>query len=138
MINTLLIGKLIYQALTNDTEVANQVKINGLSNIRYKIYPIVAPDDTTFPFIVYTRANAFDYALSKDCPIGDKGAFQISVASDKYNDSAELANDVRKCFEGHIISNNELTISDIRMTSAAESYNENTYIQTLYFECEAE
>ena len=130
MSDILLIGKCITAALENDTNVSAKVGT--------RIYPIVAPDNTKFPFIVYTRANAYTATITKDGFLGDKGAFQISVASDTYTQSIEIANDVRKALENTDISSDDLVIGEIRMTSAAESFSDDTYIQTLFFECEAE
>ena len=129
MTNSILIGKLIYSTIQASSDVKAVVDD--------RVYPIVAPNDTDFPFIVYTRGNAYCNTLTKDGWLEDKVSFQISVASDTYIESAELANDVRDLFENFKISNDELEIENIRMTSCAESFNEDTYIQTLYFECDA-
>lgn len=129
MTNSLLVGKLIYSTIQSSTDVVEAVGS--------KVYPIVAPQDTTYPFVIYTRANAYPESLTKDGWLNDNVAFQISIVSDKYIDGAELANDIRDLFENCKISNDELTIENIRMTSCSESFMDDTYIQTLYFECEA-
>lgn len=130
MTNSLLVGKLIYATIQNSEEVK--------SKVGDKVYPIVAPADTTFPFIVYTRANAYPSTHTKDGWFGDNASFQITIVSDKYFDSAEIANDVRDLFENCRISNNDLCIDNIRMTSASEAFSEDTFTQTLYFECDAQ
>ncbi len=130
MVNSLLIGKLIYNNLSDISEVTDRVGGN--------IYPIVAPDQTTFPFIVYTRTNAYVNITTKDGYMGDVVTFQISVASDTYIESCEIANEVRNGFENCQISSEDLLLYNIRMTNCSETFSDDTYIQTLYFECTAE
>lgn len=129
MTNTLLIGKLIYGTISSSAEVTSLVD--------NRIYPIVAPAETTYPFIVYTRANAYPNTHTKDGWVGDNASFQITIVSDKYFESADIANNVRDLFENCRISNEELSIENIRMTSASEAFSEDAYTQTLYFDCEA-
>lgn len=129
-VNSILIGKLIYDALSQSENISEAVG-DG-------IYPLVAENETSFPFIVYARTNVYSDGQTKDGSFGDKVGFQVSVASDKYYESAELANEVRELFENCILYNDSLTIKDIKMTSITEAYNDNTYIQTLNFECNAE
>ena len=126
--NSLLIGKLIYQTLSNDAGITQYVGDN--------IWPVVAPYEVQNPYIVFLRTNDYSTAYSKDGYVGDTVSFQINVFSDKYIDSVEIANLVRNSFEGHIISNNELEISSIRMTNATEQFVEDTYIQALTFDCQ--
>ena len=128
MNNSLLIGKLIYQTLSNDEAIAQYVGEN--------IWPVVAPYEVKNPYIVFLRTNDYSSAYSKDGYVGDTVGFQVNVFSDKYIDSVEIANLVRNSFEGHKISNDELEVSQIRMTNATEQFVEDTYIQTLTFECQ--
>lgn len=130
MSDILLIGKCITAALEAD--------INLSAKVGKRIYPIVAPDNTKFPFIVYTRSNAYSATHSKDGFLGDKASFQIIVASDTYTESVDIANDARKILENHDISEDGLIIDEVHMASAAESFSDDTYIQTLYFECDAQ
>ena len=130
MNNTLLIGKLIYATIHGDQTLATY--------IGERIYPIVAPADTLFPFVVFTRSNAYASACSKDAWIEDKASFQITVLSQTYDEGATIANGIRDLFENCIISNNDLRLSNIRMTSCSEAYGDDTFSQTLYFECNAD
>lgn len=128
MNNALLIGKLIYQTMANNAAIVEYVDD--------KIWPVVAPYEVTNPYIVFTRTNDYSSAYSKDGIVGDTVNFQINVFSDKYIDCVEIANLVRNSFEGHKISNDELEIYSIRMTNASEQFAEDTFIQTLTFECQ--
>lgn len=126
---SLQIGKIIYATLQADSDITTAVGD--------KVYPIVAPANTTFPFIVYTRVNSFVENLTKDGWLNDNCSFQITIVSDNYGQGAELADEVRELFENCRLSTNELTVSNIRMTSASESFNADEYIQNLNFTCEA-
>lgn len=123
------IGKLIYATLNSDASLAE--------TLDSKIYPIVAPANTTFPFIVYTRVNAYVENLTKDGWLNDNVSFQITVVSDNYIQSVEMADAVRELFENCRISSEKLTMENIRMTSCSEAFNEDEYIQNLNFTCEA-
>lgn len=127
--NGLLIGKLIFLTLGNDSEIT--------SYVGDKIYPVVAPYEVTNPYIVFTRVNDYGTGYSKDGCYGDTISFQVNVFSDKYIEAVEIANLVRNSFEGHKISNDELTICNIRLTSASEQFIDDTYIQTLTFDCQS-
>lgn len=127
--NGLLIGKLIFQVMSEDTNITQYVGD--------KIYPVVAPYEVTNPYIVFSRTNDFSTSFTKDGAIGDTINFTVNVFADKYIDAVEIANFVRHSFENHTISNSELEISDIRMTSASEQFVEDIYIQSLQFECQS-
>ena len=128
--NGLLVGKLIYQVLSNDDYID--------SKVGNAIFPLVAPQDTAFPFIVYTKSNVFTDIHSKDGWLSDAINFTITIVSDNYFTGVNIANQVRLLFENRIISNDELKINNIHLVSSNESFNEDTYIQNLYFSCEAD
>ena len=128
--NGLLIGKLIFQTLSNDSAIT--------AYVGDKIYPVVAPYEVTNPYIVFLRMNDYGTGYSKDGVWGDTISFQVNVFSDKYIDSVDIANLVRKSFEGHKISNAELAISNIFLTGASEQFIEDTFMQTLTFSCQTD
>ena len=129
MSHSLLIGKLIYATIQSSNAV--------VAKIGTKVFPIVAPNDTDFPFVVYTRTNSYPQNGTKDGWTGDIVSFEINIASDTYNEGAELADKIRDLFENCVISNTDLRIENIRMISCTESFSEDTFIQSLLFECEA-
>lgn len=138
----ILIGKLIYSTVTSNDDInsyiSNVVTTNGVTTYENpRIYPIVAPNDTIFPFIVYTRSTVYPARDTKDGWCDDKVSFQITVASDKYDESAVLADKVRDLFENCKITNSELSISNIRMVSVSEMFQDDTYIQNINFDCDA-
>lgn len=123
---SLQIGKAIYHILSNDTNVVDRVQ--------NKIYPLIADVDTTFPFIVYKRTG-ISPADSKDRFIFDEDVFvDIVVASDKYNESIEIAELVRTSLE----KGSYMGIKDIQLVDADEDYFEDTFIQKLTIKLQKE
>ena len=118
---SLQIGKAIYQILSNDTDVVDRVQ--------NKIYPLIADVDTTFPFIIYKRTGITP-ADSKDRFIYSEDVYvDVVIASDKYNESIEIADLVRTA----LLKGGYDGIKDIDLTDADEDYIEDTFIQNLTF-----
>ena len=86
MTNSLLIGKLIYSKLNQELQTTN-------------IYPIVAENGTTYPYIVYKRTDLSNTTFSKDGICEDSCGYSITIISDKYAEGVELANEVRRIME---------------------------------------
>lgn len=120
MTNSLLIGKLIYQ------------KLNPLTS---KVYPIVAENGTTFPYIVYKRTDLSSITFTKDGGCEDTCSYVITIVSDKYDEGVELANEVRSIMEKPKLIGNDLVINSNRLISANESYEDDAYLQELNFNC---
>ena len=113
---SLQIGKAIYHILSNDTDVVDRVQ--------NKIYPLIADVDTTFPFIIYKRTGITP-ADSKDRFIYSEDVYvDIVIASDKYNESIEIADLVRTA----LLKGGYDGIKDIDLTDADEDYIEDTFI----------
>lgn len=118
---SLQIGKAIYHILSNDSDVVDRVQ--------KKIYPLIADVDTTFPFIVYKRTGIVP-ATSKDKFVYSEEVYvDVVVASDKYNESIEIADLVRTA----LLKGSYDGIKDIAFTDADEDYLEDTFIQNLTF-----
>lgn len=122
-------GKLIRSALINDSYT--------YSYVGNKVWPLVANDGTTFPFIVYNRTNLSSPYNSKDGWIGDNVSFSVNVASDDYDESCIVADYARNALENNILSNSYLVLDSIRLISASESFVEDTFIQTMNFDAQA-
>lgn len=118
---SLQIGKAIYHILSNNTDVVDKVQ--------NKIYPLIADVDTTFPFIIYKRTGIVP-ADSKDKFIYSEDVYvNVVIASDKYNESIEIADLVRQALQKGSYDG----IKDIAFTDADEDYLEDTFIQNLTF-----
>lgn len=112
------VGKEFKQILNNSEAVTNLIE--------NKIFPLVANEGTTFPFLVYRRSN---YR-----PIGNKDiddeivSLEIVILSQKYDESIEIANVIADT----IINKETEIIDDIQITNISEDYSDDTYIQRIY------
>lgn len=127
MTNSILINKYIYSKLSNSNELKKYVDS--------KIYPLVAENTTTFPFVTYYRDNISPISFTKDGYCQDEVYFTINVVSDHYTQTLEIANIIRKLMEGLRGDDN---IYDCHMTNIDENFVENSYVQTLQFQCKFE
>lgn len=123
MINTLRIGEIVYHQLS------------GITSIGTKVYPMIAENSTTFPFIIYTR-DSLESIYSKDGLIGDVVSISVKVVSATYNEGIDIAQQVRERLNLHNLIFYEGNKIDSKLVSATESYEENSYIQTLTFSME--
>lgn len=122
---SLQVGKAIYHILHNDADV--------VARVENKIFPLVANESTTFPFIIYKRTG-LESATSKDRFIFKETAtVEVIVASDKYNESVEIANLVKEALEGKQGIYSDIDIIDVRMTNTDENFIQDTFIQNLTF-----
>lgn len=122
---SLQIGKAIYQLLSENTAVTDRVQ--------NKIYPLIADTGTTFPFIIYKRTSVIP-SDSKDRFIYNEDTYvDVVIASDKYNESIEIADLVKVALQGKKGNYSNIEVYDIRMTDADEDYIEDTFIQNLTF-----
>ena len=125
MTNSIFISKAIFQLLANDDVLNESVTA---------IYPLIAENDAKFPFITFSRDNIFT-SICKDGIFEDKVTFSIMVVSANYIGSLDIANRVRAIFEKRKINTKDVTLNNVRLTGVDESYNDNSYIQNLTFEC---
>lgn len=122
---SLQVGKAIYNILSNDAKI--------IDSVEHKIYPLIADTGTTFPFIVYRRTG-IEPSDSKDRFIYSENTYvEVVIASDKYNESIEIADLVKDALQGKKGNYSGINIHDIRMTNADEDYIEDTFIQNLTF-----
>lgn len=126
MIHSIKIGKLIYDRLRGDNTLV------GLMNGE-KIFPIVAPNETEFPFAVYQRANIVPKQATKDGRYEDTVTFNVIVCSDSYNKSLDVADKIRELLEMRLMSNEEIYMYQTYLTSITETYEAATYIQQMQF-----
>lgn len=126
MNNSILIGKLIYERLSSNPELKEYVND--------KIFPLIAEQETTFPYIAFSKDNITPY-YTKGGNYEDTVSVQIIVASTDYLESLNIANIVRHIFECRLYSCDELQITESRLSSVSEAYddNANAFIQRLIF-----
>ena len=127
METSLNIGKVIKDILYQDETLNNLVK--------NQVFPLIAEENTTFPFIVYRR-NIIRKSSTKDYVNDEIASVDVVVASDKYSQSVEIAERVRFILERGGYEGENFSVDNITLSNASEQYMQNTYVQTLTFDIE--
>lgn len=122
MIDSLNIGKAIYTILQTSIDIDK------------KIYPLIADEGTTFPFIIYKRTGLTPESTKDNT--NENVSVEINIASSNYSESIDLAIKVRKALEHKKGTYSDIAIEDIVIDDATEDYIEDTFIQTLTFKIE--
>ena len=117
--SSLQIGKAIYTILAK----------NNIS----KVFPLVADEGTTFPFIVYKRSG-LEPANTKDVyNFSELATLDIIVAANTYEESITIAEKVKDILEHSRGTYADINIEEITLDDADEDYLEDTFIQKLTF-----
>lgn len=122
MMDSLNIGKAIYTILQTSIDIDK------------KIYPLIADEGTTFPFIIYKRTGLTPESTKDNT--NEDVSVEINIASSNYSESIDLAIKVRKALEHKKGTYSDIAIEDIVIDDATEDYIEDTFIQTLTFKIE--
>lgn len=122
MMDSLNIGKAIYTILQTSIDIDK------------KIYPLIADEGTTFPFIIYKRTGLTPESTKDNT--NENVSLEINIASSNYSESIDLAIKVRKALEHKKGTYSDIAIEDIVIDDATEDYIEDTFIQTLTFKIE--
>ena len=122
MMDSLNIGKAIYTILQTSIDIDK------------KIYPLIADEGTTFPFIIYKRTGLTPESTKDNT--NENVSVEINIASSNYSESIDLAIKVRKALEHKKGTYSDIAIEDIIIDNATEDYIEDTFIQTLTFKIE--
>lgn len=103
--------------------------LEGVNNV----YPLVVDKNVKFPFVVYRRTG-MQAANTKDRYVySETATVEILVASDKYEESIDVASTVLYRLEHTRGEYNGIKISEIELIDAEEDFIEDTYIQKLTF-----
>lgn len=122
MMDSLNIGKAIYTILQTSIDIDK------------KIYPLIADEGTTYPFIIYKRTGLTPESTKDNT--NENVSVEINIASSNYSESIDLAIKVRKALEHKKGTYSDIAIEDIVIDDATEDYIEDTFIQTLTFKIE--
>lgn len=123
-LNGLLINKAIVSILSGSTEL--ETYVNG------RIYPIYAPDETLYPFVVIKRMNV-DVTYTKDSSIYDQVPVNVYCVSEDYKEGLDIANIVRKLLERINGTYSNINIDTTFLNSADEDFGIDGYVQILEF-----
>jgi hypothetical protein len=118
------LGKAIYTILSGSTTVNNYV-----SN---KIFPIIAPENTSLPMIIFERSSNLDY--SKDGINKYTNNVDIYVLSSGYTDSINISEAVHVALNSYKGNVKGINIIDSRLIDVAEVYQDNYIVQKLTFQ----
>jgi hypothetical protein len=110
------IGKTLRSLLLSDNTVAEY--LTG------KIFPLVAVEGTTFPFLVYRRSG-YTPVSNKDLE-DEIVTVEVAILSDKYETSVDVADAVLTGLRG---SNEE--IDRVKIIGTSEEFSDDIYIQKL-------
>lgn len=107
--------------------------VAGLSktSIKNKIYPLIADETTTFPFIIYRRSSITPES-DKDYS-NDSAHIQIMIAANNYAESVELAEQVRTSLVHKKGIIQTIPVEDISLVDGSEEFIDNTFVQNLIF-----
>lgn len=135
--NTILISKYIQKALENSEEIKSI-----LGTDQHKIFPLLQPQELTFPFIVHSR-QSLNVTYTKDLQfhLGWTNTIQyvVTCVSNEYIQCLELANAVRHTLEGFYQKDESIRISPIMLQNVAEYTIENdAFVEELTFTIQAE
>ena len=97
-----------------------------------KIFPLVAPQSTEGDLIVYYR-DEYSKDYTKMGVYNDNCKVYVTIVSDSYDRSQEIAEAVNNALEGTFFLNTDNQIQ-VRLSDSTEDYADNKYIQVLLFE----
>lgn len=103
----------------------NRLLKNNVQGLGDKVFPLIANPNTTFPFLVYRRIG-FVPRSNKDY-MGEQVTMELNIASEKYEEGVDIANDV-----ADLLQNKETDIIEtIQLVNVTEMYLQDTFIQNL-------
>ena len=124
MKNALSINKYINKFLTESDAVTSLVSVQNIRPL------ILAP--TIFPYISFMHSNITS-AYSKDSWVEDRTEVTIICVSDDYGETVEIAEAVRELLDDKAYRDDDIFISEIRLSGATEDQIENVFVQRLSF-----
>lgn len=93
---------------------------------------MVANSDTTYPFIVYSRTS-LNVLYCKDGIVEDTIEVQVLAVSDNYVESLEVANKIRSILELMRYKDEDVCVTECKLSSVTEEFVEDAFVQRLNF-----
>lgn len=146
MNNSFLIGDIITHNINKTLEYIDSEENREQGESHFIVSPCVhSPvkrEEYCARWVTYRRTSC-EPMFSKDGLHIDKVGFEINVACASYIDSISAATLVRELFDGARMLSNEsedeepdLFIKNVRLLDSSESYEYDSYLQTMEFTCE--
>lgn len=120
--------------MTSILKIGKAIK-NILKDID-NVFPIVADQGTTYPFIVYRRSSLLPANTKDRYNYRELATIEIIVAAAQYSESVNLAEKVIDKMQYTRGTFNDIKIGEIALTNADEDYIEDAFIQRLTFQIE--
>lgn len=105
--------------------------IPGMLSGIIKTFPLVADEDTKYPFCVYRRAAYTPIQEAGRVTGGYEIDYEITLVAQTYTQSLELLDEVITLINDYRGVVDGVAIHDIDITGAEEYYNDTAYIQEL-------
>jgi len=112
-------GKAIYTVLSTNAPV--------VALVGSKIYPLVIPEGTTLPCIVYERS--FSNPISKDGLATSDSTVNITILATDYKKTISIAEAVNTALTGY----KDTHIKRLALVNGAETYLEGAFVQNLTY-----
>ena len=146
MNNSFLIGDIITHNINKTLQYLDSEDEREQGESHFIVSPCVhSPvkrEEYCARWVTYRRLSC-EPMFSKDGLHIDKVSFEINVACASYIDSISAATLIRELFDGARILSNEsedeepdLFMRNVRLVNAEESYDYDSYVQTMEFVCE--
>ena len=113
------IGKKIYSILKNNQAVS--------ALIGSKIYPLIAPEGTPLPYVLYQRS--YRGSGSKDGQVAGDIRVNFAVFAKTYLESIQIAQAIEQALVGY----RDEKIKKINLEDGDEQYIEDAYLQAMVF-----
>ena len=124
MKNALSINKYINKFLTESEAVTSLVSVQNIRPL------ILAP--TIFPYISFMHGN-ISSSYTKDGWSEDTTEVTIIAVSDDYSQTVDIAEAVRDLLDNKAYKDDDIYISEMRLSGATEDQIENVFVQRLSF-----
>lgn len=131
MKDSLGIGSAVREILSSDAAVA--VPTGGC------IYPLVAEENATFPFIIYGILDVHP-KTTKDghYAFGDEAEVGISILAESYEECVDLSIAVRHAMVSFSGGTDDYDISSISFAGASDDYKDGAYFRNMIFTIDIE
>lgn len=124
MKNALSINKYINKFLTESETVTSLVSVQNIRPL------ILAP--TIFPYVSFMHGN-ISSSYTKDGWSEDTTEVTIIAVSDDYSQTVDIAEAVRELLDNKAYKDEDIYISEMRLSGATEDQIENVFVQRLSF-----
>ena len=132
MDNSLLANTYVKRILMNDETIVNALTYEVTGTM---IYPGDARAGSKYPFVAIHR-NTVEPQYTKDGCFENNVSVTVFIIDNSYDEGVKIANNIRNRLDLCRYSDEDIYISRIELTGAAEYIVDNTYIQELTFNLE--